>query len=329
MSKVIDKSIEVYKKWCAELGIYTAKDINRAVQTGGIVELINLCEIWHEQNISNIAALIAGHIGKKQLVLIAGPSSSGKTSFANRLKLHLKVLGIRSKTLSMDDYFYDKSDVDPKDLDYTSFDYIEAMDYVLFNQHVAAILEGETVSTPRFDFPTRRQIPNAKEISLESDEALIVEGIHALNEKISDRVDDARKYKIYCTALTSISRDDGERISSRDTRLIRRLIRDCYFRNSSPDLTFRMWQDVEKAAQVNIYPYTDSADIVFNSSVLYEFCVYKKHLDKFLQKNPPSDIYQPYLDKIDAIVREFLSIDDSMVPHTSFLREFIGGSSLF
>ena len=328
MSK-IDKSLEEYKNWCSSLGILCADDINRASAQGEINNIINLSEIWHEHCISNIAETIKENIGSKKIIMIAGPSSSGKTSFSHRLMLHLKVLGINAKTISLDDYYYDKSDTPLEELDYLTFDYADSLDYNLFGENMKTLLSGAEASLPIFDFATRRQIIGKKNMRLNDNEVIIVEGLHALNDVVTSRVGGGNLYKIYCTALTCLKRNDGSKISPRSARLLRRLIRDCYFRSSNANFTFQMWDDVEKAAEVNIYPFTDSADVVFNSSVLYEFCVYKKHAAKFMSDGQVSEKYKNFTDSINSLLSDFSPLDDSFVPRMCFVREFIGGSSLF
>lgn len=329
MSELIGSKIEDYKKWCSSIGIECANDLNNAIKDGRINEIINLSEIWHEHNISNIAELILSHIDTKKIIMVAGPSSSGKTSFSHRLKLHLKVLGINAKTISLDDYYYDKSNVPLEELDFVSFDYASSLDYNLFGENMKSLLEGKETYLPIFDFPTRKQIMNGKKMQLKDNEVVIVEGLHALHDVVTSKVGSDNLYKVYCTALTCIKKNNGDKISSRKTRLFRRLIRDCYFRNSSANFTFKMWDNVEKAAEENIYPFTDSADIVFNSSVLYEFCIYKKHLDKFLKDDLVDEKYIDFANDMKELANQFCPLDDSYAPRMCFIREFIGGSSLF
>lgn len=328
MSK-IDKSLEEYKNWCESLGILCADDLSRSIKNGEINTVINLTEIWHEHCISNIAEEIKENIKNKKIIMVAGPSSSGKTSFSARLKLHLKVMGINAKTISLDDYYYDKSNTPLEELDYLTFDYADSLDYNLFGENMKALLEGKTVSLPIFDFATRRQISGKKNMRLCDNEVVIVEGIHALNDIVTSKIGVGNLFKVYCTALTCLKRNNGDKISSRATRLLRRLIRDCYFRSSTADFTFKMWDDVENAAKVNIYPFTDSADVVFNSSVLYEFCVYKKHIAKFMADGLVDEKYKDFKENINSLLGDFCTIDDSLIPRMCFVREFIGGSSLF
>ena len=327
MSK-IEQTFDAYEKWCDALGVHTTQDLNNAIGNGHINEIVNLSEIWHEHNISAVADMIKKNIKTKKLILIAGPSSSGKTSFSIRLKLHLMVLGIGSKTISLDDYYRDLSNIPFDQLDFTKFDDPDAVDFELFNAHIKDIINGKKVITPVFDFTSRKRIDNSKVIELKDNEVIIVEGIHALNDHIASNIDNEKKCKVYCTALTILKKSNGNKISSQRTRLIRRMIRDCKFRASSPDITFQMWGDVEKAAEKYIYPYTDNADVVFNSSVLYEFGVYKKYVEELLHAYPAKAEYKEYTDKIWSVINDFDTIDLGVVPTMSLIREFVGGSSL-
>lgn len=324
----IEKSIAEYENWCNALGVHTTDDLNNSIKNGHIKDIVNLSEIWHSHKISQVADMIKQNIDTKKLILISGPSSSGKTTFSKSLKLHLAVLGIKSRALSLDDYFFDSSDTPFENLDLTTFDVPEAVDISLLNEHIKMITDGKKVMTPVFDFATRKRIENGKEIKLNENEVIIVEGLHALNEKIASNISDKQKCKVYCTALTTLKKRNGNKISSQRTRLIRRLIRDCKFRASSAHLTFKMWQDVEDAAKKYIYPYSDNADIVFNSSVLYEFGIYKKYVEDIMMSEEIIPKHQIFADKILSVINNFDYIDPSVVPPTSIVREFIGGGSL-
>lgn len=324
----LDRNIAHYQAWCQKLGITSTEDINRLIAEGDSNWLINISEIWHEQKISEISRRIYDHIGQKKVIFISGPSSSGKTSFATRLKLHLKVLGINAIAISLDDYFRNKDelllDADGK----PDFESLEAIDYQLFNEHVRRLAAGQEVGLPHYSFHQNVRIENARTLHLNEDEVIIVEGIHGLNEKITAGIPNDHNYKIYCTALTVLTLE-GEKISSTDTRLIRRMIRDYYFRNSSYRYTLELWPDVESGAVKNIFPYTDSADIIFNSSLLYEFCVYRQHLHKIVPILPPDDADYETIERLRHIADSFSPIDDELTPPTSLVREFVGGSTLF
>lgn len=324
----VEQCLSRYKTWCERLNISTVSDMNRIISEGKAAKLINLSEIWHEQNISEIAKKIYDHPHKK-IILVSGPSSSGKTSFATRLQLHMRVLGIKAVRISLDDYFLPIKDMPLNDEEKPDYEAFESINYKLFNENIKDLIDGKEVGMPRFDFEETVSIPDAFKMKLDDNEIIIVEGIHALNEKIGMSVPDENKYRVYCTALTSLSFDDGKRISSSKTRLIRRTVRDFYFRNTKADFTFELWPNVEKGAEKNIYPYTDSADIVFNSSLLYEFGVYNRHLAKVFENITLSDEHEKLKNSMLDITEKFLSLDEGLICPTSLIREFIGGSTLF
>lgn len=324
----IDKCIEEYREWCRKLGIVTISDMNRIISEGKVNWLINVSEIWQEQKISEIARQIKDNIDRKKIILISGPSSSGKTSFANRLALHLKVLGVGSVAISLDDYYLPREKIPLDENGKYDFETIEALDYGLFNQNVGDLTEGKTVMLPIFDFKTSAPLAERKEMTLREDEVIIVEGIHGLNPKLTSNIPQDRKYRIYCTALTALLRDDKTKIRSRTTRLIRRLIRDYNFRGTPVERTLEQWPLVEKGAEKHIFPYTDSADIIFNSSLLYEHCVYKIYLNELLfGVDGGSSGYETTKD-LTELINRFKLIDREFVPGSSLVREFVGGSTL-
>lgn len=323
----VEQCLNAYRNWCNELNISTVSDINRIISENKTAELVNLSEIWHEQNISEIAERIKNNPQKK-LILISGPSGSGKTTFANRLRLHLRVLGIRAISISLDNYFIKIEDMPKNDEGKADFEAFESIDYRLFNRHIQKLINGEKITVPYFDFSKAETSESAAEMQLSDNEIIIVEGIHALNEKLGMSVDDKNKYRIYCTALTCLKKDDSTRISSEKTRLVRRTVRDFYFRGTSPNFTFELWRNVEKGAQKNIYPYTDSADIVFNSSLLYEFGAYKSHVNKIFADSEVKEEYRHFKESILSLTDIFKSVDENYIGTMSIIREYIGGSSL-
>lgn len=324
--KKVDICLAEYKNWCEKLGIVTISDVNKIIGEGKVNWLINVSEIWHEQNISEIAKKIKDNISKKKVILISGPSSSGKTSFANRLQLHLKVLNINAVSISLDNYYIDVEDM-PKNVEGTpDLEALESIDYLRFNHNVEELISGKQVSIPIYNFENATN--SEKQLRLAQNEVIIVEGIHGLNEKVTCNISNKNKYKIYCSALTALSKADGTKIKSRTNRLIRRVIRDHYFRNSNYQSTFKMWPSVEIGAQKNIYPYTDSADIIFNSSLLYELAVYRNYLNKIFQNVTESDSNYDKITELFSLVNLFEPIDADITPRISLLREFIGGSTL-
>lgn len=323
----IEMSLAEYRNWSKKLGISTVSDVNRIIRDGRASWLVNVSEIWHEQNISEIAKAIQSNATEKRLIFISGPSSSGKTTFANRLQLHLRVLGISAVSISLDDYYIDNKDMPKNREGNPDFEALEAIDYSRFNENVQDLLDGKEAVLPIYNFGNR---PNSERtVQLNDDEVIIAEGIHGLNENLASNIPSEKKYKIYCSALTALSMDDGTKIKSRTNRLIRRLIRDFYFRSSSYAFTLSLWPHVEEGAMKNIFPYTDTADIIFNSSLLYEPAVYKQFLSKIFKDVPENDEYYDTISDLLGLVNSFEHIESEIVPRTSLLREFIGGSNLY
>ncbi|MCD8390359.1 MAG: nucleoside kinase, partial [Firmicutes bacterium] len=279
------------------------------------------------QKIAEIAEQIKAS-GKK-VILISGPSSSGKTTFAYKLRLHLKVLGRHAYPVSLDDYYIEKCDMPKNQEGKPDYEALESIDYKRFNENIADLTAGRETSLPGYDFTKSAVIKDSKRLKLEKHEMIIVEGIHGLNPKIAENIGDNLKYKIYCTPLMVLNDNDGKRIPSRSTRIIRRLVRDTYFRNTSYTETFDLWGNQEIGSQKNVFPYTDSADVLFNSSLLYEYSVYKKHLLSIFKDARGDNKYITNINALRDLVNCFSEIDDDDVPKISLVREFIGGSTLY
>lgn len=324
----IDITINEYRNWCAKLGIVTVSDVNKIIAEGRVNWLINVSEIWQEQKISEMARDIKDNIEKRKIILISGPSSSGKTSFANRLSLHLKVLGVSSVAISLDDYYLPRDLIPLDEKGEYDFETIEAINYDLFNQNVESLILGKKTILPIFDFKRSAPLEQGRELCLNKDEVIIVEGIHGLNPKLVSNIGEENKFKIYCSALTALRNDDMTKINSRTTRLVRRLIRDHFFRGTCAKDTLMRWQSVEEGAAKHIFPYTDNADIIFNSSLLYEHSVYKVYLNELLfGMNEGSSGYET-IQELLGFINRFKLIDREIVPKTSLVREFVGGSTL-
>lgn len=322
----ISACLAEYRSWCDKIGIRTVSDINRLIDENKSNVLVNICETWHEQKISEIARAIRDNLGMKKIILISGPSSSGKTSFAVRLQLHLRVLGVKSVSISLDDYYIDESLMPLNDEGAPDFEALESIDYQRFNDDIDSLIEHGKATVPVYSFLTG--LVSKKQISVANDEVIIVEGIHGLNEKLTYRIDNERKYKIYCSALTALQHEDGSRFKSRTNRLMRRLIRDYYFRNADYKFTFELWPRAEAGAEKNIYPYTDTADIIFNSSLLYEPCVYRAHLQTVFADVPPDYFNIDTVNELSQIAEGFKPISEALIPPSSIIKEFIGGSSI-
>ena len=315
------------KRWAEILAIEDVGYLNDAIYSMTISELIKIQEALHEKKIGKIADVITENYDRIKLILISGPSSSGKTTFAKRLKVHLRVNGLMPKTISLDNYFVDR-EYTPRDEDGNlDFDAFEALDYRLFIEHVKKLLEGEEVEIPAFDFKEGRRKPHGSKIKMEKGDILIVEGIHALNPRLTEGVDDSVKFKIYVSALTQLNIDRINRIPTRDTRLIRRIVRDFRYRGHTALETLKMWPKVIRGEEKNIFPYQEEADVMFNSALVYELAVLKNYAEPLLRSIDSSEPEYSEALRLLNFLFHFLGVMPDEVPPTSILREFIGGSS--
>jgi len=318
-----------YKKWVRILGVENVGALNDIVRAGEIGDLIRVSEALHEKKIAEIADKITNHEEEKRIVLISGPSSSGKTTFANRLGIQLRVNGYIPKTISLDNYFVNR-DKTPKDED-GEYDYeaLEAIDIELFNKHLAALLEGYEVEIPIYNFETGCREPFGQRMSINKNTILIIEGIHGLNDQLTASISPEDKYKIYVSALTSMNIDDHNRIPSTDTRLIRRIVRDNQFRGCSAINTINRWPSVRRGEERNIFPYQENADIMFNSSLVYELCLLKTYAEPLLMQLGPENERYSEVKRLIEFLSYFLPIDGKDVPSNSIVKEFVGGSCFF
>jgi len=317
------------REWNERLGVEHVGDLNRRCLDGSITEIIRVAEGFHEKKIAQLADAIAAEDGRIRVVLMAGPSSSGKTTTAKRLSVQLLVNGIRPVALGMDDYYVDR-DKTPQHPDGSyDFEAVEALDLPLFNQHLADLLAGKEVRVPRFDFHTGKRTPESTwhPMRLGAHEVLLIEGIHGLNPRISESVADEHKYRIYLSALTQLCIDDHNRIFTSDSRLVRRIVRDRLFRGYSASRTLGMWPSVRAGERKHIYPFQETADMMFNSALVYEPAVLKVYAQRFLMEVPRTDPGYPEAYRLLHFFRLFVPIFRDDVPQNSILREFIGGSS--
>ena len=262
------------------------------------------------------------------MVLIAGPSSSGKTTFAKRLGIQLRLNGLKPRTISVDNYFVEREQ-NPKD-EYGNYDFecIEALDIKLFNEHLVKLLKGEEIELPTFDFTNGHKKYNGETMKIENDEILVIEGIHCLNDKLTSSIPKEQKYKIYISALTVLNIDYYNRISTTDTRLIRRIVRDNQFRGYSATHTIKMWYSVNRGEERYIYPFQEEANGMFNSSLIYELGVLKNYALPLLKEIKNTQPEYAEATRLIRLLSYFDSIPEEAIPKTSLIREFIGGSIL-
>jgi uridine kinase len=314
-----------YEEWAEALGISDIGQLNHLITTGKDLELINVAEALHEKAIAKISDRIAATPILPRIVLIAGPSSAGKTTFAKRLAVHLRVNGLRPLPLSVDDYFLDRSHT-PLDADgRPDFEGIEAIDLDFFNQQLVLLLEGKRVDRPRFDFEKGRRYFDGTTMTLEPNEILVVEGIHALNPGLTSAVPKHLKFKIYVSALTQLNYHDQRMVSTSDTRMLRRMLRDYRYRDHTPTQTLTRWTSVRKGEERNVFPYQESADEMFNSALIYEIAVMRSRALKLLRTVRTKGL-RSEAERMIALLELVVPMDDAGVPPASILREFIGGS---
>lgn len=324
-----DKMFEVFKehhRWQSILGISTVGDFNEAVKNGLSNDLINVSEALQEKKISQIADTIANRKGTK-VVLIAGPSSSGKTTFCKRLSVQLLACGIKPVQVSLDDYFVDRAKT-PKD-ENGEYDYesIYALNIPLLNEQFTALFNGGEVELPKYNFQSGLSEMSGNRLQLQDNNILVVEGIHALNPLLTEQIPDEQKFKIYASALTTILLDDHNYIPTTDNRLLRRIVRDYKYRGCSAEETIRRWPSVRAGEKKWIFPYQENADVMFNSAMLFELAVIKNQAEEVLEQVPEhcDEYAESY--RLRKFLKYFSTLPYRSLPPTSLLREFLGGSS--
>ena len=298
--------------------------INEAIKEGIIKDIILLAEALHEKKIAKIADNIAKNKNIK-MILIAGPSSSGKTTFAQRLGIQLKLNRIKPVTISVDNYFVERKDTPRDENGEYDFECLEAIDLELFNNHLTRLLNGEEVEMPEFDFFEGTKRYNGKKLKLEKDEVLVIEGIHCLNDKLTSKIPAEQKYKIYISALTVLNLDRFNRISTTDTRLIRRIVRDYQFRGYSAKHTIASWNKVNEGEKKNIFPFQEESNFIFNTSLVYEIGALKPIIMPLLKEITKEDPEYAEAFRIMNMLKYFEEIPKEYVPNNSLLKEFLGG----
>ena len=312
------------ERWGEILGCPTVAELNEAVMNGGFLEILRIAEALHEKKVAEIADRVADQRHEVKIVLIAGPSSSGKTTFAQRLGIQLRVHGIHPVPISLDDYFLDREKT-PRDADGNyDFESIHALDLPLFNEHLVQLLAGRPVEPPHYNFKTGRREYPGKTLQVGDRHVLVVEGIHGLNPELTAAVSRQHKLLVYISALTQLAIDSHNRISTTDSRLLRRIVRDYQFRGHDALQTLRMWPSVRRGEEINIFPFQEQADVMFNSALIYELAVLRPYAEPPLSRISPKDPEYLEARKLIGFLRHFRSAPESMVPLNSILREFIG-----
>ena len=316
-----------YKEWVEILGVDTVAAINKEVQKGNTSELIKVSEALHERKVINIADQIYNRKDKVRIVMISGPSSSGKTTFAKRIAIQLKVMGLTPHTISLDNYFVDREKTPLDENGEYNFEALEALDITTFNANLVNLLEGKKVELPKFSFETGKRFFDDTTLQIGKNEVIIIEGIHALNPKLTPLIAAEQKFLIYISALTSLSIDGSNRIPTTDNRLIRRIIRDYKYRGYSALDTISRWESVRRGEDLNIFPYQEEADVMFNSALLYEFGILKTYAEPILREVPMNVPEYAEAKRLMKFLNFFVRIPDEEIPPTSILREFLGGST--
>ncbi len=318
-----------YNAWVAIMGVSNIGQLNTRIHEGESSDLIKVAESFHEKKLASIADTIyeANRTKGTRIVLMSGPSSSGKTTTAKRLGIQLRVLGLTPVLISLDDYFVER-DKTPRDAD-GEYDYeaFDAIDHATFNDHLRRLIDGESVEVPRYDFITGQRQWHENPLALDERSILLVEGIHALNPRLSESLADDLKFRIYVSALTSIAMDNLSRIPTTDNRLIRRMVRDSVTRGVDASATLRRWQSVRHGEEKHIFPYQENADVMFNSSLFYELPVLKNYVVPLLRSVPNTIPEFGEAQRLLKLLDFFVSIPPDEIPPTSILREFIGESS--
>ena len=323
--KMLYKTFGEQSRWGKLMGINYVSDLNRKIEEGKFKELIQLSEALHERRIVEIADMITRQ--KKRIILIAGPSSSGKTTFAQRLCIQLRVNGLQPLYMGTDDYFVERENTPLDEFGEKNYENLDAVDIHLFNQNINDLLEGKTVDMPTFNFITGHKEFGKRLTSIKSSQPIVIEGIHALNEELTRELPAEQKFKIYISPLTQLNIDSHNRVVTTDHRMLRRMVRDYKYRGHSAQSTIASWPKVRAGEDKNIFPYSNEADVLFNSVHLYEICVLKKYAKPLLEAITPDE--PEYSDAVRMLnfLRFFKTVDDdSAIVNNSILREFIGGS---
>lgn len=319
------KTLKEAHQWAKNVNAETVVKVNEHIHNDGVIDFIQLCEARHNRQLATLGQIIEDGIDDIRLICIAGPSSSGKTTFANRLRIELMSRGLRPIRISLDDYYLTKAEA-PKDEDgKPDLESIEALDIDLFNRNMLDLINGEEVQLPKFDFKLGHRVPGRK-LKVSAKEPIIIEGIHALNDRMTTLIPRHQKFKIFIAPQAQINLDNTYPISTVDLRLLRRLVRDYKFRGASAEETLSMWPSVRRGEFRWIYQCQEDSDFVYNSMLQYEICVMKKYAQPLLENVSVDNKYYPIAERLLRMLKYFDDMPDEWVPNNSLMREFIGGS---
>ncbi len=320
ITRVFEESSEFAKILEAD----TVGALNKIISRGEFAEFVRINEALHEKKVSAIADQIKA--SNKKLVLIAGPSSSGKTTFSKRLNVQLKVHGLKPVVIGLDDYYVNREDIPVDENGERNFENIETLEIEMINRDLTALLKGERVEIPHFDFKAGIKKWNGNFVKLDENSVIIIEGIHGLNDKLTYSIPKDNKFKIFISALTQLNIDEHNRIPTTDTRLIRRIVRDNKYRGFGADINLKMWPKVIQGEADNIFPYQEDADAIFNSALMYEFCILKPYVLPLLYAVPQNTYEYLIARKLIKFLEVFMPVSSEEIPNNSLIREFIGGS---
>lgn len=328
----LPKLARVFKEtedWARILDVADVGALNDKVSTGEIEDIILIAEGLHEKKIASIADRIYENKDKIKVVLIAGPSSSGKTTFSKRLSIQLRVLGLKPYAISLDDYYVNKDKIPKDEEGKPDLESIGSLDVELFNRQLSSLLMGEEVELPVFNFIKASRESQGKSFKMDSDTILVIEGIHGLNEELTNSIDRENKYKIYISALTQLNIDNHNRIPTTDVRVLRRIVRDNMSRGRSAEATILSWPKVREGEEKNIFPFQEEADIMFNSTLAYEMSILKKYAEPLLKAIGVNSEAYIEAKRLLTFLAYFVAAEEHMIPNNSIIREFIGGSCFY
>lgn len=325
--KMLFEALKTSTDWGHSMEVDYVGELNDIISRGEMQELILVQEALMEKRIGGIADHIMEDLGHKKFVFIAGPSSSGKTTFAHRLSVQLRSQGLKPKPISVDNYFVNRVDTPVDEDGNYNFECLEAIDVAQFNEDMTRLLAGEEVPMPSFDFVKGERAYNGETMVLGPKDILVIEGIHALNPKMSHAIPEENKFKIYISALTALNVDNHNRVPTTDARLLRRMVRDSQYRGASAAKTISMWPSVRRGEELYIFPYQEQADVMFNSAIIYELSVLKQYAEPLLFNVPKNSPEYLEANRLIKFLDYFLGITSEAIPNNSLVREFIGGSN--